>query len=143
MVQMSVPILVRSFHQISNDSIPPQLIASILEPVQNVSCPLPVLYMCGERIESRESWPVRKPGRPFATLHVNEPSLRHSQGDIIRGTVQGDAQLQGTDADGRQFPLLPSSSLSWPSKPNMGEIRRNRERSFRSFNCLNVFIVPN
>lgn len=63
--------------------------------------------MCGERIESRESWPARKPGRPFAALHVNEPSQRHSQGDIIRGTVQGEAQLQGTKADGRGFHCSP------------------------------------
>lgn len=47
-VQMSVPILLRSCHRIWNDSIPPQLIASILEPDQNFSCP-PPSCACVER----------------------------------------------------------------------------------------------
>lgn len=39
-------------------------------------------------------------------LHGNEPPLRQSRGELIRGTARAEAQLRGTGADDRQFPLL-------------------------------------
>ncbi|XP_023407762.1 MICOS complex subunit MIC10 isoform X2 [Loxodonta africana] len=45
-------------------------------------------------------------------LGAGEPSLPRSQGEVIRGTVQAEAQLHGTKADNRRFLPLPDFT-SW------------------------------
>lgn len=125
-VQWSVPVLVkgrsRKGHRIPDDRTRHSSVASLLEPAQTVSC-LPERPVCA--CSPRESG-AGEPGCPVASLHVSEPSPQ-SQGEVIRGTARGEAQLRGTDADDGQFPLLPDPSLSWHSG-RIWEKRTERNR---------------
>lgn len=115
MVQMSVPVLVKSCshkgYHISVTVSHHSSVASILEPAQTVSCLPTDLCVLGETMGLRESCAARRPGRPLATLLLGEPSLCQRPSEVIRGTVQEGLQLHGTRAGDGQFPPLSDSSL--------------------------------
>lgn len=81
--------------------------------------------MFGERIGSGESGPVRMPGRPVAALHVNDPSLRQSQGDVIRGTVQEAGLPRGAEPTAGSTHVPYAFTFS-ASQPNLGENRQEQ-----------------
>lgn len=113
-------------------------VASVVEPAQNGSC-LATIYVCLERgLGAGRVGQVRTPGRPVAALPVNDPSLRQSQGDVIRGTVQAEGLPRGTE------PTTGSSHCPPPLHflgitAEFGGEPTGTERSFRIFNCLKCF----
>lgn len=142
MVQMSVPVLVKSCshkgYHISVTVSHHSSVASILEPAETVSCLPTDLCVLGETVGLRESCPPRRPGRPLATLLLGEPSLCQRQSEVIRGTVQEGVQLHGTRAGDGQFPPLSDSSLL-VLQLNFGENRSEQGEELRSPNCLKCF----
>lgn len=135
---MSVPTLVKSCHQISNDSFPPQL--SFCRRTCS-ECQLPTDHVHVWREDgSRESRPVRKPGRPVAALHINEPPLRQSQGDVIRGTVRGEERRSCVAPKLRQaVPTSPEPFTFLAPQLNLGENRQEQGEELQVFNCLKCF----
>lgn len=111
-------------------------VASVVEPAQSVSC-LPCTRL--ERDGSRASRPARKPGRPVAALHINEPSLRQSQGDVIRGTVQGEARLRGTTAETGRSHFSGALHFLGSTAEFGGEPTGTGRGASGFFNCLKCF----
>lgn len=65
--------------------------------------------------------------RPFATLHINEPSLRQSQGEVVRGTAQEEAQLCGAQLTTGSFHFSPALRFIGTTAESGGELKGTGE----------------